>query len=105
MQVFPPLITVRKSMHTFPADFHRLTLLIQRILDAESLCDTEGASLLGETEAARRCLEAGDVEAAWRHVEQVAVSMEALVQTEALALRDGRAVMETARRLLAGDTA
>ena len=84
-------------------DMARLSLLIQRILDTESLCDTEGASLLGETGAARRCLEAGDAEAAWRHVEQVAVSMEALVQTDALTLRDGRAVMETARRLLARD--
>lgn len=105
MQTLPPLITVRKPMHTFPADFHRLTLLIQRILDTESLCVTEGAALLTEAEAAGRSLGEGDVEAARQHVEQVVLSTELLMSTNLLALSNGRAVIDTARRLLTGDAA
>src|SRR5262245_46500775 len=37
---------VNQPMETLPADIHRLTLLIQRILDAEVLFDTAGAALL-----------------------------------------------------------
>ena len=84
-------------------DLARLSLLIQRILDADALCDTEGASLLKQTEAAQQCLEEGDTETARQHVKQVARFTEALVQTHLLDLADGRAVIETANRLLARD--
>ena len=91
-------------MDSHDADLARLSLLIQRMLDADALLDAEGASLLTETEAARRSLEEGDAEAARQHVEQVALFTEALVRTDALALADGRAVIETARRLLTEET-
>jgi hypothetical protein len=78
----------------------RLSLLVQRILDADALCDAEAASLLTATEAARRSLAAGDTEAACQHVERVALFTETLVQTHLLDLADGRAVIETARHLL-----
>ena len=42
------------TMRTDPADFRRLTLLIQRMLDADALCDAEGGALLTEAEAAGR---------------------------------------------------
>ena len=82
-----------------PAEINSLTLMLQRLLDAELLLDTEGAALLAETRAACRSLEEGDAAAAWRHVEQVARFVETLVATEALDLADGRAVIETARRI------
>jgi len=91
-------------MRTDLADFHRLTLLVQRMQDADALYDAEGTTLLMEAEAAGRSLEAGDPEAARQHVEQVARYIEALVRSEAIALVDGSAVLETARYILARDT-
>ena len=91
-------------MDTYGADLARLSLLIQRILDADALCDAEAASLLSETEAARQSLEVGDTKAARQHVAQVALFTETLVQTHLLDLADGRAVLETARHLLTQNT-
>ena len=91
-------------MDTYGADLARLSLLIQRILDADALCDAEAASLLTATEAARRSLAVGDTEAARQHVAQVARFTETLVQTHLLDLADGRAVLETARHLLTQNT-
>jgi hypothetical protein len=88
-------------METLRTDFARLTLLIQRLLDADVLSETETAPLLSETEAVRYALEAGDWEAARKHLEQIALLTEALIQTDALALVDGRAVIETVRQYLA----
>jgi hypothetical protein len=91
-------------MPTCPAEINRLSLMVQRLLDAELLLDTEAAALLTETRAACRSVEEGDAAAARRHVEQVARFVERLVATGALERGDGRAVIETARRILAGDT-
>jgi hypothetical protein len=91
-------------MPTCPAEIDGLSLIIQRLLDAELLLDTEGAALLTETGAACRALEAGDAAAARRHVEQVARFVETLVATRALDRADGQAVIETACGILAGDT-
>src|SRR5262245_25255460 len=71
-------------------DMARLSLLIQRILDTESLCDTEGAALLTEAEAAGRSLEEGEIEATRQHVEQLVLFTEALISTDLLALSNGR---------------
>lgn len=90
-------------MEIRPTDIARLSLLIARILDAEVLPEAEGASLRTETEAARRSLEAGDAEGASQHIEQVALFTEALMHTDRLDPSDGRAVLETARRLLTKD--
>jgi len=82
----------------------RLTLRVQRILDAEALGDAEGTALLTATEAARHSLAAGDVETARQHIAHVVHFIEALLCTDALVLAGGRAVIETARRILAEDT-
>jgi hypothetical protein len=89
-------------MNATAADLARLSLLIQRLLDAEVLSDAEGVALVAANEAARRSLEAGDVGAVCRHVEQVARFTEELVRTAAIKPADGRAVLEATRRLLAG---
>ena len=85
------------------AELNSLSLMVQRLLDAELLLDTEAAALLTETRTACRALQAGDAAAARRHIEQVARSAETLVATEALDRADGRPVIETARRILASD--
>ena len=87
-------------MDTSTADFQRLALLIQRILDAETLYDTEGAALLAETDAACQSLEAGDTEAARRYIARIALFMEALLQTDRLALTDGQAILQVANGIL-----
>lgn len=82
-------------------DIHRLILMVQRLIDADLLLEAKAATLLGEAEAARRSLEAGDVQAAHLRVMQVVCVTEALVRSDALPALDGQAVMETARRILA----
>jgi hypothetical protein len=77
-----------------------LALRIERLRDAELLPDAEAATLLTTVQAARHCLEAGDAPTARGHVEQVVRLMEALIRTQALAPADGRALIETARRIL-----
>jgi hypothetical protein len=86
------------------SELARLSLLIQRILDEEVLYDTQGETLLTQSEAARLCLEEGDTEMALRHIAQVALFTEALVHSAVLDLANGRAVLETTQRLLTGDT-
>jgi hypothetical protein len=87
-----------------PAELNSLSLMVQRLLDAELLLDTEAAALLTQTRAACRSLEAGNAAAARRHIAQVALFVERLVATGALDRADGHTVIETARRILAGDT-
>jgi hypothetical protein len=91
-------------MKTRMADFVRLTLLIQRLLDADVFDETEGGPLLAETEAVRHALEGGDWEAARGHLEQVTRLTAALIQTDALALAPGREVLQTANRILNPET-
>lgn len=87
-------------MHTDRKDVYRLTLLIQRMLDAEAICEAEGAALLNETEAACRSLEAGDAETARQHIEEVARFTEALIHSDRLDPADGRTVITTANGML-----
>ena len=91
-------------MQTNREDVYRLTLLIQRMLDAEAICDVEGAALLAEAEAARRCLEAGDAEAARRHLQAVARFTESLLQSDLLDAADGGAVIASAQGMLSQPT-
>jgi hypothetical protein len=75
----------------------RLSLLVQRLVDAELLRDAEGAALLAEAEAARRSLQEGDAGVARRHVQQIARITEALLlRSEPPAPPEGRAVLTTA---------
>lgn len=85
------------------ADYARLTLVIQRLLDAEVIETEVGAALLAEAEAGRRLLDAGDQEAARKRAERVAILTVALVGSEKLDLLDGRAVIETVGRALADE--
>ena len=87
-------------MYTCQADFYRLTLLIQRILDADVVCEAEGIALLTKSEAAKRALEVGNVEAAHRYLAQVMHLTNVLVCTDKLTFLEGDAVVEMARRLL-----
>jgi hypothetical protein len=91
------------AVPTCTAEIDGLSLMVQRLLDAELLLDTDGAVLLTETRTACRFLEDGNAAAARQHIEQVARFVEGLVATGALELSGGRAVIETARRILAGD--
>ena len=90
-------------MNATAADLARLSLLIQRLLDAEILSDAEGAALMSANEAARRSLEASDAGAVRRHVEQVAHFTEELIRTSAIKPVDGHAVLEATRCLLNGN--
>jgi hypothetical protein len=91
-------------MHTHLEEFTRLALLVQRILDAETLSDGEGAALLTEIELARQGLEEDSGEAARDHVEKLARLTEALLAIAALAPADGRAVLHAANRILNPET-
>lgn len=91
----------RRSMASSGADYARLTLEIQRLLDADAIETEGGEALLAEAEAARRLLEAGDNEAARQRAERVAILTVALVGSGELGLLDGRAVIETVGRALA----
>src|SRR5262249_6440509 len=90
----------RRWMASGEADYARLPLLIQRLLDAELIEPQAGEALLAEAEAGRRLLEAGDEGAARKHVERLATLTVALVGSGALDLLDGRAVIETVGRAL-----
>ena len=81
----------------------RLTLLVERLLDADLLLDTEAEALLAQAESARLSLEAGDTDSGRRTVERIVVFTEALVRTDALGEAYGHAVIETARRILPPD--
>jgi len=95
---------LKRPMPIHPADLSRLILLIQRLLDAEVLCQEDGTELLSEAEAGRRSLQAGDAEAVREHLERVARFTETLVRTNALAPGDGHAVLESVRLLLGEET-
>src|SRR5258706_10300148 len=81
-------------------EIHRLSLMVQRIVDADLLSSDEGAALLAETAAAREALEKGDETAARRHLEQLVGLTEAVVKSGALDLADGRAVIERATKIV-----
>jgi hypothetical protein len=91
-------------MSSYAAKLNRLALLVARLQDAELLLDADGAQLLTQTHAARQSLEADDTQAVRRHVEQIVRFTEALVAANALALTDGRAVIQIANAILNPET-
>jgi hypothetical protein len=91
-------------MYIHLEEFTRLSLLVQRILDAETLSEGEGAALLTQIELARQALEAGNVLSFRDHVEKLARRTEALLVVAALELADGRAVLHVAKRILNPET-
>jgi hypothetical protein len=91
-------------MYIHLEEFTRLALLVQRILDAETLSEGEGTALLTQIERARQGLEEGDAAEARRHVAQLARQMQSLLESKALAQAEGRAVLQAAHRLLNPET-
>jgi hypothetical protein len=87
-------------MQTNQEHFDRLTLLVQRILDADVLCDAEGDALLAEIDVARRSREIGDTESVRRHLNQVIRFSDALADNDLLITADSRAILEIAHCIL-----
>jgi hypothetical protein len=87
-------------MYIHLEEFTRLALLVQRILDAETLSEGEGAALLTQIELARQGLEEGDAADARRHVAQIARQTQSLLESKELAQADARAVLQTANCIL-----
>jgi hypothetical protein len=88
-------------MNPCPANVARLSLLVQRTLDAEVLDDTDSAALLGAAEAVRRSLEEGDVPTAKTNRQAFIHQVNALVQTGQLTPAQGKTLTDAARALLA----
>ena len=78
----------------------RLWLFVQRLLDAEILPDAQGERLMSAVVAACRSQQEGDYSKTRRHVEEVALLTEALVRTDALEPKAGRAVIAAANGIL-----
>jgi hypothetical protein len=85
-------------------DLAHLTLLIERLQDADMISEGEEATLLTEADAALQSLEAGDREAVRAHVARIARFTETLIRIEALTLSDGRAVIQAAQSILKAQT-
>jgi hypothetical protein len=90
-------------MYSHVAELNHLTLLVERLRDADALLAEDSAALRAKAAEAIQALEAGDLETSRRQVESLVRFTEALVQTDALDLPDGQAIIETAYRLLAED--
>ena len=82
------------------AEFARLSLIVERLLDADLLLAEEGGALLAEIEAARQSLGEDDEAAVGWHTANFLRALEALVRSGRLGEEHGRAVIEGARRML-----
>ena len=82
----------------------RLTLLVQRLLDADLLLEAEGAALLEAVAAARQAAAEGDGETAGRQLSAVAASLEDQIRTGVLDEKEGRPVLIAAQELASGAT-
>jgi len=91
-------------MDTDITNFARLALLVQRILDAETLTEAESAALLKASEAAHGGLAEGNAQEVRTHVEQIARQTQALLASKALALADGQAIILITNRILTPET-
>ena len=87
-------------MGSHTVDAARLMLLVDRLLDAELLPAEEGAAMQQQADTARRSLAMGDEGAARIQYEQFTRFTEALISRDALDAADGRAIVETARRIV-----
>lgn len=81
------------------AECDRLTLIVERWLDADLLLAEEGAALRAEIAAAHHALEAGELAACHRHARRILLAVEALVRSGRLVEGQGRAALAAARRL------
>jgi hypothetical protein len=78
----------------------RLEILVQRLLDAELLVDSQCAALMDEASAAGRHMKAGHAAEACQCVQRVVLFTDALVRTGALSKPDAHEVTETAKAIL-----
>ncbi len=85
-------------MDTDSTDWERLTLLLERVLDAETLTAAQSATLLQASQAARGA--GGDAHAARRHLERLARHIQTLLASKALARAEGDALLRLTSRLL-----
>jgi len=91
-------------MPTHTTDFARLTLLIERVLDAETLTAAQSAPLLQASQASRLAWVTGEVEDTRRHLEQLARHLQTLLGSQALARSEGDALLRLTSRLLSPHT-
>ncbi len=87
-------------MLTHTTDFARLSLLIERVLDAETLTAAQSTPLLNESQAARVAWATGEVQAACRHLQRLARHIHTLLGSQALAHSEGDALLRLTSRLL-----
>jgi hypothetical protein len=88
-------------MNSCPANVARLCLLVQRLLDAELLPDTDSAALLGAAEAVGRSLEAGDAATARTTPQAFIHQVNAFVEAGQLTPAQGKPLTDAARAILA----
>ena len=91
-------------MSSCAVEIDRLTLMIERLVDAELLRDEDAAALLELATAARQSLAARHSEAALRNVERIASLVEALIESGTLAVVNARAVIETVGGILSRES-
>ena len=82
------------------AECARLSLIVQRWLDADLLLAEEGAALLAQVAEARRALDGRDAAAARRHTRRFVQVLDALVETGLLEEPRGRLALAAARQML-----
>jgi len=88
-------------MLTEAPEMSRLLILVQRLLDADLVGESQGATLLATIETACRHARQGHSTEACRLVEEVATATQLLVQTEALPPKDGQIVITAAKAIVA----
>ena len=95
---------IKLTMDTDSTDFARLSLLVQRLLDAEVLSEEEGAALLQTSHAARHALAQGHADEALAQLQQLARRIETLLARKALTLADGQAILQAVHSILNPET-
>jgi hypothetical protein len=81
-------------MRSRAEDFARLSLIVERLQDAELLLAEEGETLSQQIEAVHRSLDAGDTVAAGLHRAQFVQTVETLVRSNRLASADANRLLE-----------
>jgi hypothetical protein len=82
------------------AECARLSLIVQRWLDADLLLDEEGAALQEVLTAVGQALGTGDETAVRQHLARFVRTLEALTRSRSLDLSEARATLGTLRGML-----
>ena len=78
----------------------RLSLSIERLIDAELLLTEEGEKLLEEIEAACHSLETSDFQGIEQHITQLLCDLRTLMRTDRLPAAEGQMAAEAAGCIL-----